>query len=214
VKRPNAPVNTSATDEPVSVVKNTRRAQIREAALTVFSERGYHGTGMEDIARAVAMRASSLYNHVSSKQELLADIMIQTMRDLLDAFATATSSGTPAHRLGQAMDAHVRYHATHRRDARIGNREIPSLDETSRATVRQLRRDYARGWQRLIDEGIALAQFETPSSQLSVYALLEMGIGVSQWYREDGPLSLDEIAAHYSEMAVRQLGRRNLDTKR
>jgi AcrR family transcriptional regulator len=204
-----APAGETGTPSP-----SARREQIREAALSAFAERGYHGTGMEDIAQVVGMRASSLYNHVSSKQELLADIMIQTMRDLLDAFATATSSGAPAQRLGQAMDAHVRYHATHRRDVRIGNREIPSLEENSQATVRQMRRDYARGWQRLIDEGVALGQFETPSSQLSAYALLEMGIGVSQWYREDGPLSLDEIIAQYSEMALRQLGRRNLDTGR
>lgn len=182
--------------------------------MTVFSERGYHGTGMEEIARQVGIRASSLYNHVSSKQELLADIMVQTMRDLLAAFATATAWGTPADQLGRAMQAHVRYHATHRRDVRIGNREIPSLEGEAQATVRRLRRDYARGWQRLIEQGIALGQFETPSSQLSAYALLEMGIGVSQWYREDGPLSLDDIAAHYSEMALRQLARHSLDTGR
>ena len=61
----------------------SRRAEICDAALSVFAERGYHGTSMEEIARVVGMRASSLYNHVSSKQELLAGIMVATMRDLL-----------------------------------------------------------------------------------------------------------------------------------
>jgi hypothetical protein len=89
---------------------------------------------------------------------------------------------------------------------RIGNREIPSLDEPSQTQVRQLRRDYARAWQRMIEAGVDMGDFNTLSPQLAAYALLEMGIGVSQWYREDGALSLDEIAFHYADMALRQLG--------
>jgi AcrR family transcriptional regulator len=160
---------------------------------------------MEDIARLVGMRASSLYNHVYSKQELLASIMVTTMRQLLVGFGQATATGSPTEQLRAAMEAHVRYHGTHRREVRVGNREIASLDEPSQGIVRKLRRDYARGWQALIEAGVRSGDFETPSPQLSAYALLEMGIGVSQWYSEDGPLSLDEIARHYADMAEHQL---------
>ncbi|MCW2528377.1 MAG: Transcriptional regulator, TetR family [Pseudonocardiales bacterium] len=184
-----------------------RKTEIREAALTLFAERGYHGTGMEDIARLVGIRASSLYNHMSSKQELLADIMITTMRELLSRFNEVTTEASrPADQLRLAVEAHVRYHAIHRRDVRIGNREIPSLEEPAQTQVRQLRRDYARAWQHMIESGVADGDFTTLSPQLAAYALLEMGIGVSQWYREDGALSLDEIAFHYADMALRQLG--------
>jgi AcrR family transcriptional regulator len=184
-----------------------RKTEIREAALTLFAERGYHGTGMEDIAQLVGIRASSLYNHMNSKQELLADIMTTTMHELLSRFDEVTiDAKSPVDKLRLAVEAHVRYHATHRRDVRIGNREIPSLDEPSQTQVRQLRRDYARAWQRMIEAGVDMGDFNTLSPQLAAYALLEMGIGVSQWYREDGALSLDEIAFHYADMALRQLG--------
>lgn len=184
----------------------TRKAQIREAALTLFAERGFYGTGMEDIARLVGIRASSLYNHVSSKQDLLADIMLTTMRELLAQFELAMRAEKPAEKLKQAMDRHVRYHACHPRDARIGNREINTLRKPEQDWVKELRRQYARGWQQLIEEGVREGSFHTLSPQLAAYALLEMGIGVAQWYQEEGPLSLDEIAFHYSEMALRQMG--------
>jgi AcrR family transcriptional regulator len=186
-----------------------RKADIREAALTLFAERGYHGTGMEDIAALVGIRASSLYNHVPSKQLLLVDIMRTTMQELLLGFDQAIAvagEDDPRAGLRLAMEAHVRYHGTHRRDARIGNREIPSLEEPHQSAIRQQRRMYARRWQGLIEAGVAAGRFSTPSPQLSTYALLEMGIGVSQWFHEDGPLGLDEIAGHYGEMALRQLG--------
>lgn len=192
-----------------STVVIGRKAEIRAAALTLFAERGYHGTGMEDIAAVVGIRASSLYNHVPSKQLLLVDIMRTTMLELLTRFdqATAVAGPTdPRAALRAAMEAHVRYHGTHRRDVRIGNREIPSLEAQYQADVRDLRRRYARRWRDLIEDGVARGVFTTPSPQLSTYALLEMGIGVSQWFHDDGPLDLAEVARHYGAMALRQLG--------
>jgi AcrR family transcriptional regulator len=183
-----------------------RKGQIRQAAVALFSERGFYGTGMEDIAARVGLRASSLYNHVRSKHELLAAIMIETMRELIEGFDRATAVGGRAEQLRAAMEAHVQYHGTHRDEAHVGNREIASLQQPERDEVRELRRQYARRWQALIQAGMDEGVFQSLSAQLSAYALLEMGIGVSQWYRPNGQLSLDEIAFHYGEMALRQVG--------
>jgi len=40
-------------------------------AVTVFNERGYDGTSMEDLARRLGITKSSIYHHVSGKEELL-----------------------------------------------------------------------------------------------------------------------------------------------
>ena len=42
-----------------------------EVAVTVFNERGYDGTGMEELARRLGLSKSSIYHHVSGKAELL-----------------------------------------------------------------------------------------------------------------------------------------------
>lgn len=184
-----------------------RRKQIRDAALTLFSERGYYGTSMEDIAAHIGMRASSLYNHTPSKQSLLADIMLTTMRELLLGFGSATSRHTePAAQLRAAMIAHVQYHGTHQRDVRIGNHEINSLAQPGQDEVKALRRQYARAWQSLIERGVEESVFAARHPRLAAYALLEMGIGVAQWYRPHGVLSLEEIASDYGDMALRQVG--------
>jgi len=41
-------------------------------AVTVFNERGYDGTSMEDLSRRLGISKSSIYYHVDSKEELLA----------------------------------------------------------------------------------------------------------------------------------------------
>src|SRR5918998_2561138 len=95
----------------------SRRTDVRDAALTLFAERGYHGTSMKDIAAAVGMRAPSLYNHVGAKQELLVEIVERTLVDLQRLHAEAVGSTRDvAEALRRAVEAHVRYHARHPRE--------------------------------------------------------------------------------------------------
>ena len=182
-----------------------RRSDIREAGLTLFAERGYHATSMGDIGRFIGVKGPSLYNHLKSKQEILVDIMVTTMEDLLAGFDKANSNGEPAVRLREVMAEHVRYHATHPRDVSIGNREIPNLEEPARELVLRLRDDYESKWRELIQDGLDSGDFSIPSVRVAVYAILEMGIGVAQWYRPDGSLSLEQIASLYADMAARLL---------
>ena len=45
--------------------------KILDAALTLFAENGYNGTSVEQIAKAVGIKAPSLYKHYKSKEDIL-----------------------------------------------------------------------------------------------------------------------------------------------
>src|SRR5512145_3028219 len=49
--------------------QQTRQALL-DAALELFAEKGYFGTSLRDIARAVGVRESALYNYFPSKESL------------------------------------------------------------------------------------------------------------------------------------------------
>lgn len=183
-----------------------RRAQIAEAAMQLFDERGYHATGMEDIAAAVGMRASSLYNHYRSKQEVLADIAISSMEALLRFHATGYSPmKTSADKLFASMKYHTIFHAEQAQRARIVNNEIRALQEPSRSIVVQMRRDYVARWMAIVREGIASGVFVADDIKIVSWALIDMGIGVSQWYADGGRLSSEELGDMYGHIALRQL---------
>jgi AcrR family transcriptional regulator len=184
-----------------------RSSEILDVALTLFDQQGYHGTRMADIAQALGIQAPSLYNHVTSKQQLLRTVMVGTMETLIADHATAVrSTDDVSEQLRRAMDAHVRYHARFRREAHVGNREINSLEEPARSTVLELRRQYAHSWQELIERGVAKGVFTARSPRLAAYAMLEMGIGVSVWFRPDGPLAEGEVVYAYADMALQIVG--------
>lgn len=53
------------------------KGRIAREALTLFSEKGYNGTTVKNIAEAVGIRDSSLYKHYKSKQDILDSIMAE-----------------------------------------------------------------------------------------------------------------------------------------
>lgn len=180
-----------------------RFGDIRAAALELFTHKGYEATTMADIGEAVGMRGPSLYKHVRSKQELLAQIMTETMQALLAGHRAAAATTTdPAERLRRVTEAHVRYHARHRLEAFVGNREIRSLVEPHRGRILALRAEYERCFRELIQAGVDAGTFTVASVRLASYAILDLGMGISAWYREDGEYTEDTVVWQYSEFAL------------
>lgn len=181
--------------------------QVRQAALSLFAERGYRASGMREIAQALGVRAASLYNHVGSKQEILVQIMTSMMGRLLADQATAlASTADMTEQLRRATESHARYVVRHREEILIANQELPSLEGENRALVLGERDRYERGFRELIERGISAGRFQARSARLASYAIIDMGNGIAGWYREDGPLSEAEVAYHQGEFALALVG--------
>jgi AcrR family transcriptional regulator len=195
-------------------VSQSRGAAIREAALELFTRVGYPATTMADIGAAVGIRGPSLYKHLASKQDLLVDIMTSTMDDLLAAHrAAVATTDDPVERLRRATEAHVRYHARHRQEAFVGTREIRSLAEPHRGQVVARRAEYEQSFRRLIEDGVRAGHFHVASARLASYAILDLGMGVAVWYREDGEFGEDTLVWRHSEFALRIVGAEPPGTK-
>ncbi|TDO90099.1 TetR family transcriptional regulator [Halanaerobium saccharolyticum] len=50
------------------------REKILNESLDLFAENGYHGTSMREIAKAVGIKGSSIYNHFSGKEEIFSEL--------------------------------------------------------------------------------------------------------------------------------------------
>lgn len=184
----------------------SRLSEIRAAPLELFTRRGYEATTMTDLGAEVGIRGPSLYKHVASKQDVLVDIMTTTMDALLAAHQAAVAgTADPTERLRRAVEAHVRYHARHRREAFVGNREIRSLIEPHRSAILARRAEYEMGFRSLIADGVAAGRFHVASPQLASYAILDLGMGVATWFRE-GQFDENEVAWQQTEFALRLVG--------
>lgn len=60
------------------------RARLVEAAAAVFAERGYDGSGVQEIARRAGLTTGAIYGRFSGKAELLREAIEQCTQDELD----------------------------------------------------------------------------------------------------------------------------------
>ncbi len=72
------------------------RAQILDAAAELFTEQGYGAATTRQIADAVGVRQASIYYHFSNKQEILAELLADTVRPSLEYSRWLAPSGEPA----------------------------------------------------------------------------------------------------------------------
>lgn len=178
------------------------REDIIRAAAGVFRERGFHGTTMQQIADAVGLQKGSLYHHITSKEELLNDVMMAGLTQLGERLeAVAASPLPPADKLHQLIETHIRYAAENLDIATVVLFEhramlgFPTLREEYVA-----RRDLFESQFRVaIQEGVDSGDFRSIDVPIVTQALLGVHNWLVMWYRPEGRLSPQGIAAIIAE---------------
>lgn len=190
----------SATGPPVRPGKRS----IYDAALHKFHEVGYHGTSMRHIAAIADVNVASIYNHYASKQELLRQIMVDTMEDVLEATGQALEDAgpEPSEQLRALMHAWVIFHTRRRPEALVSASELRSLEPANRAEYVALRDRQQRMFHDVIEAGVRSSEFATRFPEESTRAILTMGATIATWYRPDGELSPEELAERYVDIAL------------
>lgn len=182
-------------------------AEVYDAALTAFADRGYFGTSLKDIAGAVGLQAPSLYNHISSKTDLLADIVLSTLSEVFAEFEAAVAAhDNPVDQLREATYVYALHHATHQREALVVNQDARHLEGESLERAQAIRRTHEGRFRQLIIDGIEQGCFDHPSPKLASFAIREMCVSVARWFHEQGALSPEQVASTYAVQALRVVG--------
>jgi TetR/AcrR family transcriptional regulator, cholesterol catabolism regulator len=184
----------------------TRRRQIEDVASTLFSSRGYAATSMRDIARMLDLQGGSLYSHIPSKEAVLAAIVEEAAEDFHAAVRPlAERPGPAAERLREMVAAHVRVVTGGRDRAKVFLFEWTFLGEDRRAAVARSRSAYQGYFERVVAEGVAAGEFDSPDPGLSAVFILSAMNAMAHWYRPDGALGPEALAGHYADLFLHGL---------
>lgn len=182
------------------------RDDILDAAAQIFREKGFHAASMQDIAQAVNLQKASLYHHVNSKQEILVAILDRALDLLIERMEAVMAKPLPPDEmLRLAMRTYLEAMLEHRDLAAVLLLEHRSLKDEYQARHIPRRDRFERLWRDLIQSGLDAGLFCCADVVMSVRALLGVMNWTITWYRPDGSLSGDEIAAHFSDLFLRGL---------
>ena len=173
-----------------------RRADIVRAAGRLFHEKGYSATTIRDIANAVGMGSGSPFYHFRTKHDMLRAVVLEGIGTMTEAVAKAASSGRPPRATFEAMlRAHLgQLLGEQGRDfAATLLHESRHLDPEELAAVVAFKDRYEAMWQKALQDlkRAGLIADDSPVARLFLMGALNWTV---QWYRPDGPKSIDQIA--------------------
>ncbi|MZD04006.1 TetR family transcriptional regulator [Streptomyces sp. SID5785] len=155
-------------------------------AVTVFNERGYDGTSMEHLSKAAGISKSSIYHHVTGKEELLRRAVSRALDGLFGIL-----DEEPA-RVGRAVE---RLEHVTRRMVEVLTGELPYVTlllrvrgntDTERWAMAR-RREFDHQVAALLKAAVADGEVRDDiEARLATRLLFGMINSIVEWYRPDG----------------------------
>lgn len=188
----------------------TRRArllvedEIVRVAAVCFGEMGYRATTLETVATRAGISKVTLYTYVSSKEELLWRVFERTIRTFRSGLHRILAAASPTdEKLRRIVHYQVTLLTTHQPFLSVFFGEESGLPAHLARRVTREKREYGRVITEVVRRGIAEGRLRRLPPTLVVYALLGMCNWLYKWYRPDGPLRPDEIAAVFTDLLER-----------
>jgi AcrR family transcriptional regulator len=146
---------------------------------------------------------AALYYYMGSKDELLVEIMVGSMRGLISvAQECLATAAEPAAQLAALVRAHVVYHALDPLRSMVNDDELRVLAGEPRDYLMSLRDQYERLWSDVLEVGLTAGIFSFANRKIARLALLEMCNGVDRWYSDKGPMGPGEVADVFADLAL------------
>ncbi|HEX2809200.1 MAG TPA: TetR/AcrR family transcriptional regulator, partial [Kineosporiaceae bacterium] len=176
----------------------TAREEILDAAAQLFSEQGYAATSTRAIAMSVGIKQASLYYHFSSKEQILAELLVTTVVPSLEVAAVLADSPDPIEaRLWALAAFDVRLLCSGRWN--IGALYLlPELRLPNLAPFYTQRRRLRGAYGAMITDGIAQGSFTVENGAVAtdlVFGLIESVVLVRQDRGDLDPDLLGEAVA-------------------
>ena len=174
--------------------KASKKEFILKKAAEMFRERGFAATSMRDLAETVGIEAASLYNHISSKNEMLETICF----DVANRFNTHLDElELTSQKILKKIETLLRFHISQMidqfEDVTVADREWKHLAEPYLSNFHNQRRTYRKRFAAIIETGIIRNEVKKIDAPTAVLILLHSVNGIESWHRSQAKISRQEL---------------------
>lgn len=184
-----------------------KRMLIEAAATRCFSQYGYSGTTIEQIAMHAGMSVGSIYRYVTRKQDILLLVFERLMNLYESVLVPVVSLPLPPDRkLFEAMRAYYGIIDREPDRALIAYRESWALDKVGRSYVKRRELETNRYFEEIIAAGIHQGVFRSVDAHLMAYDIVLLGHmwALKGWHFRR-LFTLDEYVRHQFELVMAYL---------
>lgn len=202
-------LNKGSNDTQTAAVRpGVRREELIEIAASMFAEKGYANTSIQDIAEKLGMLKGSIYYYIDAKEDLLFEVIRSTMIFWYNLVEEVRASTAPTlDRLHTYVHRNIEgsLHARHRTE--VFYHDFQALSPERQRVILDMRHEHDT----LLRDLIRTAKKEKliarhVNVKLVSLAILTMSGSLYRWYNVDGDLSARSIADELTRFVLQGLG--------
>jgi AcrR family transcriptional regulator len=170
-----------------------RREQLLDVGRTLFAEKGFEATSIEEIAARAGVSKPVVYEHFGGKEGLYAVVVDREMSDLLERLTQALSAGHPRELAEQAALALLTYI-----EEEADGFRILSRDSTAGSTgaFSSLLNDVANQVEYVLVREFGRRGISTEHAAMYAQMLVGMVALTGMWWLEERKPDREDVAAH------------------
>jgi AcrR family transcriptional regulator len=176
----------------------SRKQEIYRTAAKLFKEKGYSAVTMRDLAAAVGIKAASLYNHITSKQQILSEIILDIAEQFTKEIDTIEDRDADTiTKLKEVIAQHITLTTDNPYGMAALNNDWMHL-EGKLDHYLDLRTRYEKKFRNMVLEGKESGELKDVNTEILVYSILTTLRNLYLWIPKKGELKKDELIEELS----------------
>ncbi len=160
-----------------------RKTEIVNVSARLFKEKGYSAVTMRDIAQAMDIKAASLYNHITSKQEILVLIIIEIAEEFTAIMnEVVLSKETTISKIERIIQLHIDITLRDADALACLNNDWMHLADIELQYFVKMRDDYEQNFRAIVQKGIDEGEIKNLNIEVIIFSTLSTLRTLYLWY--------------------------------
>ena len=185
----------------------SRKLEIITTASTLFKEKGYSAVTMRDIAKAMGIKAASLYNHIKNKEEILTFIIISLAEEFIEELKKIKDSKVSCiDKLKQIIALHVKITSKNTNGMASLNNDWMHLKDQLNYYLK-LRVDYENSFREIIKDGISENEIKKINPDIMLFSILSTLRSLYIWIPKKDDLDTSVLVSNLTEVLLKGINK-------
>ncbi len=183
-----------------------RKTEIVNVSARLFKEKGYSAVTMRDIAQAMDIKAASLYNHITSKQEILVLIIIEIAEEFTSIMnELVLSKESTISKIERIVQLHIDITLRDANALACLNNDWMHLADVELQYFVKMRDDYEQNFRAIIKKGIEEGEIKDLNSEVIIFSTLSTLRTLYLWYGKKRSLKPNVLKSNMIQVLLHSI---------
>lgn len=202
------PLLTSEKKKERLVAKNAKRMALINASAKLFKEKGFTLSSMRLIAENLGVEAASIYNYISSKEEILEIICFDIANKYMEHIEIVEKQqNSYLDKLKEIINFHINLIVEQRNFVSVVNNDWKYLSKPKMQKFVALRNKYESKLANIVTQGVNSKEFKPLNVSVAIFTILSALRWIELWYKPTRNIDKEDLINDVLEILIKGISK-------